>query len=450
MAAVILLLAPAALPAAAPATRDTPQSLSVEIQAALSADQVLQARYLLAKLASRFPGSPELYASALVVADYCYGSGARAAALECYRTAFQDLENAATAPGSDRALLRAAELSLYHARDREMARGYFRRVRRGALPPEEAPGYRTLSARLNWDVLSPSVLGLQDGNVSALLADGDDLWVATWNGGVSRYSLSSGTAAPFPSPASTARCLQADERRIWVGTFEGLSAYSRLTGRWSTVDRFREPEALKVQALVKAGDELYAGTLGDGLFRLRDGVWEEVSHGPYPGRFITCLALDAAGRLLIGTMTLGLVVLDRGTGMMRPVEGEHPEFTAANVTAVLSDSGGRVWIGTYGDGLYLWDGGRTPMRSYTSGTGEIADDWVLAACETPRGVYFGTFGGGVSVISARTGTWRRIGIGDGLASRDVTSIAFRAPYLFFGTLGAGVSRYDEGDDGAEF
>ena len=42
------------------------------------------------------------------------------------------------------------------------------------------------------------------------------------------------------------------------------------------------------------------------------------------------------------------------------------------------------------------------------------------------------------------------GIADGLASRDVTAIAAREPYVFFGTLGAGVSVYDEAADGAEF
>jgi hypothetical protein len=45
-----------------------------------------------------------------------------------------------------------------------------------------------------------------------------------------------------------------------------------------------------------------------------------------------------------------------------------------------------------------------------------------------------------------SGRWKRFGISDGLASADVAAIAWRAPYLFFGTLGGGVSMYDEAAD----
>ena len=71
------------------------------------------------------------------------------------------------------------------------------------------------------------------------------------------------------------------------------------------------------------------------------------------------------------------------------------------------------------------------------------------ACETDRGIYFGSFGGGVSVFLKGAGSWRRFGISDGLASADVAAIAWRAPYVFFGTLGGGVSVYNEAADGAQ-
>ena len=58
----------------------------------------------------------------------------------------------------------------------------------------------------------------------------------------------------------------------------------------------------------------------------------------------------------------------------------------------------------------------------------------------------GSFGGGVSVYLKSSGVWQRIGIADGLASIDVPAIAWRAPFVFFGTLGAGVSVYEEGAD----
>ncbi len=448
---LLAFLCPAAAARADQGTvRDTPESLSRAIDLAIGAGQDLRARFLLSKLARAFPDSPTVYASAVAVGDYCYRTRAPAAALDGYALAAEKAAPGADLPGIDRALLRAAELTLYQARDPGAARRYLHRIRPSRLAAEDARVFRSLSVRLNWELITPEKLGLSDGNVSALRADGDDVWVGTWNGGVARYSLSSGESVAFPGPATTARSIEVADRRVWVGTFEGLRYYSKVTARWGGVDRFLAPEALKVQALTVFGGELYAGTLGDGLLRLRDGQWEEVRDGPYPGKFITCLAADPQrNRLLIGTMNLGLLVLARGSSDIRSLEEEHPEFTARNITALLPDSAGRVWIGTYGEGLFSWSDGPEPIRSFTRDTGEIGDDWVLAACETPRGVYFGTFGGGVSVRATRDGSWRTLGIGDGLPSLDITSIAYRAPFLFFGTLGAGVSRYDEADDGAQ-
>ena len=228
---------------------------------------------------------------------------------------------------------------------------------------------------------------------------------------------------------------------------EGLAWYGKGTGRWGAERDFQAPDARNVQVVREAAGALYAGTLGDGLFRLGHPGWEQVADGDLPGRFITCLALDGSGlKLLIGTMNLGLVILDLATGSMQTLSEIMPDFASDNITSVLPDSTGRVWIGTYGDGLSLWVPGRGSLRRYSKASGEIADDWVLAACETDRGVYFGSFGGGVSAFMKDSGGWKRFGISDGLASADVAAIAWRSPYLFFGTLGGGVSVYNEAAD----
>ncbi len=111
-----------------------------------------------------------------------------------------------------------------------------------------------------------------------------------------------------------------------------------------------------------AAGSLYAGTLGDGLLRQGSAGWEAVSDGSLPGRFITCLAEDPArGRLLIGTMNVGLVILDLKTGEMSTLADAIPGFTSGNITTILPARDGRIWIGTYGEGLAVWDTGeRTP------------------------------------------------------------------------------------------
>lgn len=227
-----------------------------------------------------------------------------------------------------------------------------------------------------------------------------------------------------------------------------MSWYGKGTARWGSEINPSSDHPYNVQVVRLAAGKLYAGTLGDGLLRLGDSGWEQVSDGSLPGRFVTCIAEDASrGRLLIGTMNIGLVILDRGSGQMSTLSELAPDFSSENITMILPARDGRIWIGTYGDGLWVWTPETNGLRRYRSGP-EIADDWILSGCETDRALYFGSFGGGVSVLSRTDGSWRRIGIHEGLASMDVPAIAWRPPSVFFGTLGGGVSVYDEAADGA--
>ena len=125
-----------------------------------------------------------------------------------------------------------------------------------------------------------------------------------------------------------------------------------------------------------------------------------------------------------------------------------PEFTSENITTILPARDGTIWVGTYGEGLAAWKPEAREVHQYTRESGpQVADNWILSSCETDRALYFGSFGGGVSILSKADGSWRRVGIRDGLASMDVPAIAWKAPRVFFGTLGGGVSVYDEDEDG---
>jgi tetratricopeptide (TPR) repeat protein len=426
-------------------------SFALSVECAFATGDEYRGRYFLQRLLEDAPGSPAAFSASLFLARHFYDVRAWLAALEYYRDAIESFREGASGLRTDfdLSLLRAAELALYHAEDPAGAAAYFRRIVAVNLAGAERALYREMRLRLLWGILTPAVLGLNDANVSSLRVDGDDLWVGTWNGGVSRYSVSSGRGDPYPAPAFT-RSIEVADRRVWVATSDGLAWYGKSSGRWGTEEFFHSPSPLKVQALRQGGGSLFAGTLGSGLYRLGDTDWAEVSDGALPGKFITCLAEDAArNRLLIGTMNIGLVILDLKNGALSSLAEAAPAFTAKNVTAILPDGKGRVWIGTYGEGLFEWLPETGVLRHFTKATGQITDDWVLSVCETDRALYFGTFGGGVSVLSKGSGAWGRIAIADGLASLDVTAIAWRPPYVFFGTLGAGVSVYDEASDGAQ-
>lgn len=422
--------------------------LSVECE--LADRDVYRARYFLQKLIDSAPGSRQAFSATLAVARYYAGAREWLASLEYYAKAVDIFEDgrSGTRADLDIALVHACEIAAYQLDSPDRARLYFQRVSDRPLPPAEAGLYRQLRVRLLWSRLSADTLGLKDSNVSCLRVDGDDLWVGTWNGGVCRYSVSSGSSDPFPAPPH-ARSIEVADRRIWIGTTEGLSWYGKITGRWGSEPGPFGDRPSNVQVVRAAAGAVYAGTLGDGLLRRGNGGWETVSDGSLPGKFITCIAEDTArGRLLIGTMNIGLVILDLRTGEMTTLADLVPGFTSGNITTILPARDGRIWVGTYGEGLAAWSPAAGSLKQYTKADAGITDDWILSSCETDRALYFGSFGGGVSVLSKTDGSWRPIGIHDGLASLDVPAIAWRPPSLYFGTLGGGVSVYNEDADGA--
>ncbi len=428
-----------------------PDGDALSVQCLLAVSDIYRARYFLQRVVDAAPSSRAAFSATVAVGKYYYDSHSWLASLGYYEVAVRLFQPglSGTRVDLDQALLHAAEVCTYQLQDDARARTYFRRISGQAFAPAEAALYRQLRVRLLWSGLSARDLGLKDSNISCLRVDGDDLWVGTWNGGVARYSLSGGTSDPFPQPPFS-RSIEAADRRVWIGTTEGLSWYGKGTGRWGTEPDPAADHPYSIQVLRGLSSGLYVGTLGDGLLRQGDGGWTPVSDGSLPGRFVTALAEDPVrGWLLIGTMNIGLVILDQKTGAMSTLAEAVPSFTSENITTILPARDGTIWLGTYGEGLAAWKPETGRVQYYTRENGpQVGDNWILSSCETDRAVYFGSFGGGVSILSKSDGSWRRIGIRDGLASMDVAAIAWKAPRVFFGTLGGGVSVYDEDEDGS--
>ncbi len=366
-------------------------------------------------------------------------------ALEAFSTAAIAAERNADGD-SHRLRLRAAEIAALYLDARARARDLLRGVDPGRLEPGDRSAYSLILSRARWQSLPTSTYGLEDPNVSALALDGGDLWVGTWNGGLSRYARSEGTYAAFREGqdslvASTVRAICATARHVWVGTDQGLSQYSKALSIWRSVEEFGGKKPRKVQALREVGDLVYAATLGDGLWVLAQEKWHRVAERELPTAYVTCLASSRRG-LLVGTMDHGLFILS-ADGAVNAAQSWVPGLASRNITASWEDTRGTIWVATYGEGLWEWPAEAGPLRHHGLDTGELADDWVMCIAETAAGLYFGTFGGGVSFVGT-SGRWSRFGLLDGLGGLDVT-VALSVPgAVYFGTLGSGVSVYYEG------
>lgn len=324
---------------------------------------------------------------------------------------------------------------------------HFDQVAPADLDADAVPQYRELARRLMWEHLTPRQLGVGDGNISAVATDGDDVWVGTWTGGLVRHTRSTGRRQVFrEGPESLVsrrvRDIHPVGGYVWVGTDEGLSVYARSSSRWRQEPVLGGGEPSPVVAIVDADGAVYAGTLGQGLWRHDASGWSRVGHESLPGLFInTLLVVD--GTLWIGTIDLGLVSLDLRSGALRSFDEVNPALGPQNVTSMVAEDDATLWIGTFGAGLYRWEADTNRITHFSAATGQIPDDWILAAAVGDAGLYFGTFGGGAVRHDPHRETWTAISLEQGLTSLNVAVVAAARGRIYFGTLGAGVAILSE-------
>ena len=327
------------------------------------------------------------------------------------------------------------------------AERFLDQVEAGQLTGAAAETHRELARAMMWSYLTPREIGLNDANISAIATDGDDVWVGSWTGGLARFTHSTGQRTVFrEGPRSLlslrVRDIETVGEYIWVGTDRGLSVYALASSRWRhelTIGNEQEP--IPLATIESVGGTVYAGTLGRGLWRDDGSGWQQFE-GALPGMFITALQV-VDDTLWIGTIDLGLVALDLATGAIRSFDEINPDLGPQNVTDIVPGAAGSLWITTFGAGVYRWQPADNRVSHFSTGGGELPDDWVLSAAAGDHGIYFGTFGGGVARYSHPGGTWSVISLRHGLPSLNVAVVTAARGSVYFGTLGGGVAVLSE-------
>lgn len=198
----------------------------------------------------------------------------------------------------------------------------------------------------------PRLADLGPDAVTALLSDGDALWLAT-SRGVARLSGDGeltrlGVRDGLVNAHVYALGRSADA--LWAGTLGGISGL-RPDGRAAPLDTptvVAGPGGLSnnwVNAVITRGDEVLVGSYGGGVDRRHEGEWkhlfpapgEELEINPGAGAWI-------GDRAVFGTLDRGLLVIDTETGNGRTLDAEIG-LGAASVTAVYFD-GEQAWVGT--------------------------------------------------------------------------------------------------------
>lgn len=245
--------------------------------------------------------------------------------------------------------------------------------------------------------------------------------------------------------------------RVWMGLATvGLVGLDPRTGR----SRFyrhdpQQPQSLTaglVRAIVSDGaDGFWIGTQGGGLdhFDPASGIFEHVrpSAGGALDSNVSALVLDRRGDLWVGSGK-GLVRKTRAGGFARVLRdpGDEAKLARQVVIELREDRSGRLWVGTLSGGLLIVE----PLTGQAKwlADGEARSSGAINAIEEADGnqMWIGS-GTGIEIRAADSGELLqrlrhkagRIGV---LAAQEVMGVVRdRSGVLFVGTYGGGVQRY---------
>lgn len=268
----------------------------------------------------------------------------------------------------------------------------------GVFWSEESGAWRHITASGN--PYLDSVLSIcfdRDGN----------LWVGTDGGGIYRVKKSYFDNPPGLSQGVAKSVAEDAAGGLWV-TFNARGLAYSLNGAVTNFPIGQGSNAWSV--LVDQQRQVWAGTRGEGLFRLQSGKFEPVPAAAKVGIHIFSLFQDRNGEIWVG-----------GENGLAEYDGQKWEFFSAAeglppyaVRALAEDGRGNLWIGTE-DGLFTLKDGKI-----SSADAPLKDVSCLLASDD-NVLWVGSSGHGLARLA--DGHWMHCAVTNGLSSDDIGYLA---------------------------
>jgi signal transduction histidine kinase len=261
-----------------------------------------------------------------------------------------------------------------------------------------------------------------------------NMWVGTRYHGLCRVSglkFSCWTTKDGLADDFVRSLYEDDEHNLWVGLSSGGLARWRIATLIPLRDEPRDlREGQPAAILQDHKGYLWIGTWGNGLFRLKPGLFQRYR---LPGNSLAIRTMeeDAAGNVWIGTWFNGLFRYN-GAGFKHILLGRETLTDA--VSALLTDKDGGFWVGTYTGLLHYADG--VPAKD--KGVLMLKDKLITCLAQSDDGsILVGTSAGLYRVLGDK------VRMVEGLSHPYVLSISIdNARNVWVGTKGGGLDWLD--------
>lgn len=245
---------------------------------------------------------------------------------------------------------------------------------------------------------------------------------------------------------------------VWVASAQGLFVGEPNSSNLSNFNQFPLANKiglsmnLTIQALEEDVDgNLWIGTQNSGVLNVSPNgsilkILNENSSPSITNNNIRSIELALDGSLWIGTFD-GINRLKNGKIEQVKNNPEDPSSLSVNkVKSIYSASDGTVWVGTYYGGLNMWHPANFNFFSYfhNSSTEGIGHSVISSIIENEKSIFFGTEGGGLSILDKKNQTFQYVKTSNSpLCSDNIKSIKWKNQnQIWINTFDAGTCLWD--------
>jgi len=308
------------------------------------------------------------------------------------------------------------------------------------------------------------------GNVVASLYKDENgrIWVGNWGQGLNIYNPKTGKVDHFSSSMPGKHYLPNDyihvifedsERRIWIGTRDGIFIYDKVRNLFIRYCTFLKQEFLpdftgvRIYMIIQDRNKNYWIGTQNGLYRF-DLVKNRVEHffkeapedHKVSDNLIYCLLEDREGLIWIATLN-GLDVFNPVTRKMKHYkkQKDDPNSLADNfVITLCEDFKGDIWIGT-SSYVSRFDKKLQSFQYFSQESG-LPNNRIFEILEDNQKTLWFSTGGGLAKFNRVDSTFRTYSVEEGLQSLEFN---LRAAYkakdgeMFFGGMNGFNSFYPD-------
>jgi len=302
----------------------------------------------------------------------------------------------------------------------------------------------------SWNTYSKSD-GLADDKLTTIAVGDEEVWLGTYDEGVSLYSKTDQTFVKSYTKTDVLssdkiNSIAVDGSQIWFGTANaGAQRYLKTVNTWVNYTAEDGLASDNITWIAVHGNEVWFATYESGLSKYDkvSNQWTTyVESDSLADDNLKVVKADSNGNIWIGT-GLGLSVYDPGnkewTNYCR-----KDGLVTDHIMDVEIDNGS-VWVGT-SRGVGLMDENTHKWKFYNCNDG-LSRDFVTSLVRTGKDIWAGAHGGFFRFDSDKS-RWVNVGTDFGLSDQLITDLAFDGDsYLWIGT-DDGVWKYGIGDGDA--